>query len=251
MKKEYKVYKIENIMNNKVYIGYTSLSINERLHKHYTNTLYGMKSKLYDSIRKNGITNFRLCELHRTSDLSESLNMEKFYIDKYNSFKNGYNMTLGGDGGNCTLYMNDVELSEYKSKLSGCNSGKNNNTYSGFTDEEIVEYGVKCYLDNNNWIQSHWIKDYCEKYNLPKSYSKFRFSGEGFRGLKNRILLKLNGMGLKLESLKYKPTDKHRNNLSKLYSGKKWYHNDKIKKNKQLSEEQVSNDWILGRKNYK
>jgi hypothetical protein len=160
-------------------------------------------------------------------------------------------MTLGGDGGNCTLYMNLDELSEYKSKLRDCNSGENNNTYSGYTDDEIVEYGVKCYLDNYNWIQSYWIKEYCDKYNLPKSYSKFRFNGEGFRGFKNRILLRLNEMGLKLEGLKYKPTDKHRHNLSKLYSGKKWYHNDKIRKNKQLSEDQVSNDWTLGRKNYK
>lgn len=249
--KTYLIYKIENIMNNKVYIGYTSLSINKRFHKHYTNALCGIKSKLYDSLRKNGITNFSLCELYKTNDLLEALNMERFYIEKYNSFKNGYNMTLGGDGGNCTLYMNDGELSEYKSKLSHCNSGKNNNTYSGFTDEEIVEYGVKCYLDNNNWIQSHWIKEYCEKYNLPKSYSKFRFNGEGWRGFKVRVLLRLNEIGIELESLKYKQTDTHKNKLSKLYIGRKWYHNDKLKKNKQLSEEQIDNDWVLGRKNYK
>ena len=83
MKKEYKVYKIENIMNDKVYIGYTSLSLNERLHKHYTNALYGTKSKLYDSIRKNGISNFKLSQLFSSDSKEEALSMEIFFIEKY------------------------------------------------------------------------------------------------------------------------------------------------------------------------
>jgi len=249
--KKYIVYKIENIVNNKVYIGYTSLSINKRFHKHYTNALYGIKSKLYNSIRKNGIVNFNLCELYSTIELSDALNMERFYINKYDSFKNGYNMTLGGDGGNCTLYMDESKMLEYKSKLIACNYGESNNNYSGFNDDEIVQYGVRCYLDNNNWIQSYWLKNYCEKYNLPKSYSKFRFNGEGLRGLKKRILFRLNEMGIDLESLKYIKTDIHKSNLSKLYKGKKWYHNNNLKINKQLSETEVDNNWELGRKNFK
>lgn len=250
MKKKYKVYKIENIMNNKVYIGYTSLSINERFHKHYTNALYGIKSKLYDSIRKNGISNFRLSEIFSSFNKDETLEMEILYIKKYDSFRNGYNMTLGGDGGDCTLYMNDKEIEEYRKKLSICNSGHNNNTYSGYTDDEIIEYGIKCYLDNNNWSQSHWLENYCSKYNIPKSYSKFRFNGEGYKGLKSRILEGLKKMGYRINEIKYKTSKEHKNKLSSVNKGKRWYHNDKIKKSKQLSEDQITIDWILGRKNY-
>lgn len=250
MKKEYRVYKIENIMNNKVYIGYTSLSINERLHKHYTNALYGTKSKLYDSIRKNGISNFKLSELFLSELREEALKMEILFIKKYDSFKNGYNMTLGGDGGDCTLYMSNEQLKYYKEKLSLCNGGYKNNTFSGYTDDEIVDFGVKCYLDNNNWVQSHWLKNYCSKFNIPKSYSKFRFKGEGWVGLKISILNKLNEMGYDVEDLKYRPTEAHKENISKLYKGKKWFHNDCLKINKRISIEEAVNNWLPGRKKY-
>jgi len=250
MMKEYKVYKIENIMNNKVYIGYTSLSINKRLHKHYTNSLYGMKSKLYDSIRKNGISNFKISELFSSDSKEEVLNMEIKFIEKYNSFKSGYNMTLGGDGGDCTMYMDTKQLEDYKKKLSLCNSGSNNNTFSGYTDDEIIDFGVKCYLDNKNWIQSHWFENYCCKYNIPKSYSKFRFNGEGWKGFKRRVLERLNEMGYDIDNINYKKTDDHKNKLSILYKGKKWYYNDKLKKCKQLSEDQLDKNWKLGMKKY-
>jgi hypothetical protein len=250
MKKEYKVYKIENIMNNKVYIGYTSLSISERLHKHYTNALYGTKSKLYDSIRKNGISCFKLSQLFLSNSKEDTVKMEIFFIEKYDSFKSGYNMTLGGDGGDCTLYMSSEQLKDYKQKLSLCNSGYNNNTFSGYSDDEIVDFGVKCYLDNNNWIQSHWMKNYCSEFNIPKSYSKFRFNGEGFRGFKKRVLDKLVEMGYNIKDLKYKKTDDHKNKLASLYKGKKWYHNDELKINKQIYIEEVDHSWLPGRKKY-
>ena len=97
MKKEYKVYKIENIMNDKVYIGYTSLSLNERLHKHYTNALYGTKSKLYDSIRKNGISNFKLSQLFSSDSKEEDTDewkkanedWKEFWFWKYRPSREG------------------------------------------------------------------------------------------------------------------------------------------------------------------
>ena len=249
--KKYYVYKITNKLNNKVYIGYTSLSIARRFHKHYTNSLYGTKSKLYDSIRKNGISNFSIVELDVFSDQQKAFDSEKFYISKYDSFKYGYNMTLGGDGGDCTLYMTEERFIEYKRKLSLKNSGSKNNTFSGYSDDDIVNFGVQCYLDNNNWIQSHWIKNYCEKYKIPKSYSKFRFNGEGLIGLKSRILKKINDLGYNVSSIKYKITDSHKKNLSDLYKGKRWYHNDTLLLCKQLNENEVDDLWILGMKKYK
>ena len=147
--------------------------------------------------------------------------------------------------------MSEEEIIEYKKKLSIVNSGKNNNKFSGYTDEELVEFGVRCYLDNNNWIQSHWMKNYCEKYRIPKSYSKFRFNSEGLSGLKKRILKRLLELGHSVESVEYKKTKQHKDKLSKLYKGKKWYHNDKLKKCNQLSEDQIDENWTLGIKKYK
>lgn len=248
--KKYKVYRIYNMITKKSYIGYTSLSIDKRFHKHYTNSLFGIKSKLYDSIRKYGADKFTLSILFETDTKEEALKSEKNFISKFDTFKNGYNMTLGGDGGDCTIYMSEEEIIEYRKKLSILNSGKNNNRFSGYTDDELIEFGVRCYLDNNNWIQSHWMKNYCEKYGIPKSYSKFRFNGEGLRGFKKRMLERLLELGYSVESVGYKITKEHKDKLSKLYKNKKWYHNDKLKKCNQLSEDQIDENWIRGIKKY-
>ncbi|MFM2394359.1 MAG: hypothetical protein RLZZ546_2341, partial [Bacteroidota bacterium] len=41
------IYKITICKTNKSYIGYSSLTIEDRFHKHYTNMLYGIKNKFY------------------------------------------------------------------------------------------------------------------------------------------------------------------------------------------------------------
>ena len=46
-------------------------------------------------MRKYGIEHFHIEEIEKTSQPEER---EKYWIEQYNSFKYGYNATLGGDG---------------------------------------------------------------------------------------------------------------------------------------------------------
>lgn len=93
------IYKIENLINHKSYIG-QAIDISKRWRRHrdaYNNsTLKEYQYPIYRAIRKYGIENFSFEVLEEC--LREELNeKEKFYVEKYDAFFNGYNQTLGGD----------------------------------------------------------------------------------------------------------------------------------------------------------
>ena len=93
------IYKIENLITKKVYIG-QSKCIEKRWQNHKTDAFnsvsHSYNNPLYRSIRKYGLNNFSFEVLEEC--LIEELNQkERDYIKKYNSFFDGYNLTLGGD----------------------------------------------------------------------------------------------------------------------------------------------------------
>lgn len=103
------IYKITNNINGKIYIG-QSHYIEARWESHKRNAFYKNSSSydfaLYRAMRKYGIENFSFEIIEECQ--SEELNKrEKYWIDFYNSYKQGYNMTLGGEG-NLKIDYNQV-----------------------------------------------------------------------------------------------------------------------------------------------
>lgn len=100
------IYKITNKISGKCYIG-QAVDIRARLQDHVSSYKRGKQVVLYEAIRKYGINNFEVTILviintfGKTQDeIKKELNaQESFYINLYNSYKNGYNMTPGGDSG--------------------------------------------------------------------------------------------------------------------------------------------------------
>ena len=91
------IYKITNRINKKVYIGKTYTSVEQRWKEHLQdyNKIRCEKRPLYSAMNKYGIENFSIEQIEETSFPEER---EKYWIEKYGSFHNGYNATLGGDG---------------------------------------------------------------------------------------------------------------------------------------------------------
>ena len=93
------IYRAINKINGKSYIGLTRLSLDERKQKHYWNSQNpnkNLKQAFYLAIQKYGWDNFEwqeLCSALTLKDLSE---LEKYFIQEYNSFHDGYNNTIGG-----------------------------------------------------------------------------------------------------------------------------------------------------------
>ena len=84
------VYKITNKLNGKSYIG-ASIDIERRWKAHKCGT-----SNIGKDIKKEGIENFEFEVLHECSKDELRAN-ERKYIDKFNTFHDGYNLSPGGE----------------------------------------------------------------------------------------------------------------------------------------------------------
>ena len=88
------IYKIENLINHKIYIGQTN-NPKRRFTEHKAKGYEINHHKaLYYAFDKYGIVNFDFSIIEETENYNER---EKYWITYYNSFENGYNMTEGGD----------------------------------------------------------------------------------------------------------------------------------------------------------
>jgi group I intron endonuclease len=96
----YSIYKVINLINGKVYIGFTkNLEARIKAHKKSITKPEIYKSSFHRAIRKYGWDNFTWHTIYQSKDLTHTLNFaENYFIKEYNSFENGYNMTTGGDG---------------------------------------------------------------------------------------------------------------------------------------------------------
>lgn len=91
------IYKIHNILNNKVYVG-QSLNIERRWESHINklnknNHHNAHLQSAWNKYSKNNFV-FTIIEIC-TNDIN---NREIFWINYYDSFYNGYNLTRGGEG---------------------------------------------------------------------------------------------------------------------------------------------------------
>jgi len=92
------IYKITNLVNDKVYIGQTVKVLNCRKAEHVHRCNFGERQhKLYKSMRKHGIDNFKFEVIFCCFKRKYLDEMEKYFIRKYDSFVHGYNATDGGD----------------------------------------------------------------------------------------------------------------------------------------------------------
>lgn len=84
--------------SNKIYIGITITNLKERKRIHLRSTNNGSKLPFHNAIRKYGIENIKWEIIDYESDFQKLKMLEIRYIKEYNSFKKGYNQTLGGEG---------------------------------------------------------------------------------------------------------------------------------------------------------
>lgn len=124
------IYKITNNINQKIYIGKTLGSIENRWKEHLKDYKKERceKRPLYDAMNKYGLENFSIEQIEECS--SEIVNnRETYWIEYYGSFKYGYNATKGGDG---------KSYADYDLIFSLWNEGKNEKEIS-----QILSYDTK------------------------------------------------------------------------------------------------------------
>ena len=130
------IYQITNDINEKIYIGKTESSIENRFREHCNDAFRERNEKrpLYSAMRKYGIEHFHIKLIEETNDPEER---EKYWIEKLGSFKYGYNATIGGDGKRYADY--DLIYSLY-------NQGNNYKQIHEITHYD--DHTIKVALDN-------------------------------------------------------------------------------------------------------
>ena len=107
------IYKITCIPTQKIYIGKTQTSVAYRWTEHckvaFLPSHGDYNFPFHRAIRKYGKDSFIIETIDEVKDNEELKQKEIFWIKKYNSYYNGYNATLGGDGNNKYNYDDIVE----------------------------------------------------------------------------------------------------------------------------------------------
>lgn len=104
-----KIYKIVNDVNSKIYIGKTTRSLQTRFEEHIKNTS-NYKSAISAAIQKYGEKHFQI-QLIEDNIPDEQLNQkERYWINFYDSYRKGYNLTPGGDGKS----LSDEEIADIR-----------------------------------------------------------------------------------------------------------------------------------------
>lgn len=133
-----KIYKITNIQNGKIYIGYTQKDDAIKRWRDHCNAAKttGPRWKFHNAINSYGEENFTFEVLYESNDLEHTLNvMEPKFIIEHNSHYIdgwGYNMTTGGDG--ITGFRHSEETLK---KLSLASTGKK---HSEATKKKMSDY---------------------------------------------------------------------------------------------------------------
>lgn len=91
------IYKITNLINNKIYIGLTTTELKVRWNNH-RHCVKNDPRHLYCSMRKYGIENFTIEQIDSADNIIKLGELERYYIKKYNSQDPniGYNLSAGG-----------------------------------------------------------------------------------------------------------------------------------------------------------
>lgn len=172
------IYKITNLVNNKVYIG-QSINIEKRIKEHFWKATcekdISFNSILHQAIRKYGKENF-IWEILEECSVEDIDRLEQEYIKQYNCISpNGYNILVGGQ---------QIRAIPKTCKICGKLVKDRQSTYCiecGYKVQRRCERPdrteLKKLIRDNSFVSigkmfnvsDNAIRKWCISYNLPKS----------------------------------------------------------------------------------
>lgn len=129
------IYLITNKLNNKCYVG-QSVDIARRWRQHREAASHG-ETPLYKAIQKYGIENFEFSILEEC--LKEELDCKEIqYIERYNSYFEGYNQTKGGDQYSHNVKLTDEDFDKIIELLANSNLSQKDIAEIFFVGEDTI-----------------------------------------------------------------------------------------------------------------
>ena len=173
----YEIYKITNNVNNKVYIGLTKMGYKKRFKQHE-----GSPHAIGNAIRKHNIKNFSIKVLEcKIETIIEANSIEIYYIAFYDSVKQGYNSTLGGDGKFISeKFRNQVkdgmknmsQKEKDRIKTLRTEQGKNNNS-------SAIKVQIFDNFDNLKYETFSNFRKLCKEKDLPSIALEHSYQNNG------------------------------------------------------------------------
>lgn len=171
------IYGFQNIYNGKWYIG-KAKNLYNRYCDHKSDWKNNQQKQFYQAIKKYGWNNFNYYILKEYNELPSSQIMtedEEFYINKFNSYKNGYNASDKSSGG---VYSED-HLQKCTEILNNLNNNQKNENHprTDFSKKEILEifsYGMK-------GAPVKWVYEKYKNHKITYESFKALYRGEHFQ----------------------------------------------------------------------
>lgn len=208
------IYRIYNIITNKSYIGFTKIHLHSRFFTGWRGGHFGyydnpnLNQHLYKSMRKYGLENFTLEILKLNPDEGD----EEKFIKEYDSYNNGYNLSINGLG-----YTYEGEYMQFFNKIT-------------HEQVKVRDFEADRYINDPDWERGNinmkgqiWINDGINCIRIhPEEYENY-------------------------DKEKWKTGNLYMNNNSYTL-GKFWINNGKV--NKVVSEEEFrrleEDGWVKG-----
>lgn len=144
------------------YIGATTQGVQTRINEHMRKE----NSAVYDDLNKYGLDNFNVKVIDTAKDINELMDMEYYYVIKYNSlYPNGYNQCLGG--GTTKGYRHTEEAKRKMSttkKAKGSMVGEKNHFYG---KQHTAETRQRM---KESWTEERRLKASEHSKNIDRSY---------------------------------------------------------------------------------
>lgn len=168
-----KIYCISNKINNKLYIGKTTYAtIEQRFKEHCRDCkrIIYEKRPLYSAMNKYGIENFEISLIEEV-ELSQLEKREQYWIEYYDSYHNGYNATLGGDGR--ILYDYNLFIEDYNKGMLVKEIAEKHGCDAGTVTKALHSCGINSRSNSIN-LQKHKINQYTKDNEFIQSFESQR-----------------------------------------------------------------------------
>jgi hypothetical protein len=203
------IYKIENTITGKTYIGqtthprgfsgrydYKGIGI-ERVYNYLLNRVCQdayYNQHLLRSIEKYGFDSFVVDEIFDTADNKDELNeKERYYIEQFDSFKNGYNRSIGGDAVQGAKKPCGKDSPRSKSVCQISTDGKLINVWGCISDAakklNIASSHISQVCKNKRKLAGGFVWIYEEDYNHNEDYKRIPHIKDSGKGTKSVLLL--------------------------------------------------------------
>ena len=179
------IYKATSKTTGKVYIGQSSQTLQERINQHNSHAFnYQYNYHFHNAIRKYGKNDFDYEIIESDIKDHNILNKrEKYWIEYYNSYYNGYNSTLGGDGRQTrddeliTKLFNEGKTTQQICDITGYSRGT---IYKSYKINNLTKENIERKNKNNKIRCSRLVEQYDLNGNFLKLWESATECGKFF-----------------------------------------------------------------------